>query len=126
MNDYGSSPRKKNSAVFDLQSTNVTIDAFLTTLSIQYPEAIGGVDAQQSSVKGTVVAFDTIAARDRACTVGITSENFSLFGTATLSAESSVYKVSLDKLPILQPSEFSPLLQEIFSQYGKVFRKGEF
>ena len=37
---------RKNSAVFDLQSTNVTIDAFLAALSIQYPEAIGGVDTQ--------------------------------------------------------------------------------
>jgi hypothetical protein len=94
------------------------------TLSIQYPEAIGGVDTQQGSVKGTVVAFDTITTRDRACTVGITLENFTLFGTATLSAESSVYKVSLDKLPILRPSELSSLLQEIFSQYGKVLHVG--
>ncbi|KAG1546734.1 hypothetical protein G6F49_010410 [Rhizopus delemar] len=51
-------------------------------------------------------------------------ENFTLFGTATLSAESSVYRVSLDKLPILRPSELSPLLQEVFSQYGKVLHVG--
>ncbi|KAG1365980.1 hypothetical protein G6F61_013422 [Rhizopus arrhizus] len=106
---------EKNSAVFDLQSTNVTIDAFLITLSSQYPEAIGGVDTQQGSVKRAVVAFDIIATRDRACTVGITLENFTLFGTATFSAESSVYRISLDKLPILRPSELSPLLQEVFS-----------
>jgi hypothetical protein len=37
---------EKNSAVFDQQSTNITIDAFLVALSIQYPEAIGGVDTQ--------------------------------------------------------------------------------
>ena len=47
---------RKNSAVFGLQSANVKIDAFLAALSIQYPEAIGGVDTQQISVKGTVVA----------------------------------------------------------------------
>ncbi|KAG1049594.1 hypothetical protein G6F43_008089 [Rhizopus delemar] len=115
---------EKNSAVFDLQSTTVTIDTFLAALSVQYPEAIGGVDTEQGSVRGTVVAFDTIAARDRACTVGVTMENFTLFGTATLSTESSVYRVSLDKLPILRPSELSPLLQEVFSQYGKVLHVG--
>ncbi|KAG1443441.1 hypothetical protein G6F55_012666 [Rhizopus delemar] len=63
---------EKNSAVFDLQSTTVTIDTFLAALSVQYTEAIGGVDTQQGSVRGTVVAFDTITARDRACTVGVT------------------------------------------------------
>ena len=51
MNDYGSSPQKKNSAVFDLQSTNVTIDAFLAALSTQYPEAIRGVDTQQGAAR---------------------------------------------------------------------------
>jgi hypothetical protein len=70
---------RKNSAVFDLQSTNVTINAFLIALSVQYPKAIEDVGTQQHSVKETVVAFDTIAARDRACTVGITLENFTLF-----------------------------------------------
>ncbi|KAG0749358.1 hypothetical protein G6F57_004723 [Rhizopus arrhizus] len=116
--------QKRNEQLWFQSPTNVTIDAFLTALSIQYPEAIGGVDTQQGSVKGTVVAFDTIAARDRTCTVGVTLENFTLFGTATLSAESSVYKVSLGKLPILRPSKVSSLLQEIFSQYAKALHVG--
>ncbi|KAG1128777.1 hypothetical protein G6F42_005665 [Rhizopus arrhizus] len=115
---------EKNSAVFGLQSAKVTIDAFLAALSIQYPEAIGDVDTQQGSVRGNVVAFDTIAARDRACTIGITLGNFTLFRTATLSVECSIYRVSLDKLPILRPGELCPLPQEVFSQCGKVLHVG--
>ncbi|KAG1626779.1 hypothetical protein G6F44_012348 [Rhizopus delemar] len=115
---------EKNSAVFDIQSLNLSIEVFLQSLSSQYPEAIGGVDTYQGSVRGTVVAFDTEEARDKACSVGIQINSHTIHGTPTLSAESSVYRVALDKLPILRPSELSPLLQEAFKKYGKVLHVG--
>ena len=115
---------EKNSAVFDIQSSNLSIEVFLESLSPQYPEAIGGVDTQQGSVRGTIVAFDSEEARDKACSVGIQINSHTIHGTPTLSTESSVYRVALDKLPILRPSELSPLLQEAFKKYGKVLHVG--
>lgn len=47
-----------------------------------------------------------------------------IIGTPTLSSDSSVFRISLDKLPILRPSDLSPLLQEVFKQYGKVLHVG--
>ncbi|KAG1048846.1 hypothetical protein G6F43_008792 [Rhizopus delemar] len=115
---------EKNSAVFDIQSLNLSIEVFLQSLSSQYSEAIGGVDTYQGSVRGTVVAFDSEEARGKACSVGIQISSHTIHGTPTLSAESSVYRVALDKLPILRPSELSPLLQEAFKKYGKVLHVG--
>ncbi|KAG1033807.1 hypothetical protein G6F25_010189 [Rhizopus arrhizus] len=111
-------------AVFDIQSLNLSIEVFLESLSSQYTEAIGGVDTQQGSIRETIVAFDSEEARDKACSVGIQINSHTIHGTPTLSTESSVYRVALDKLPILRPSELSPLLQEAFKKYGKVLHVG--
>ncbi|KAG1452490.1 hypothetical protein G6F56_007807 [Rhizopus delemar] len=115
---------EKNSAAFDIQSVNLAVDVFLESLSSQYPEAIGGVDTQQGAVRGTVVAFDSQEARDKACSIGIQVKSMTIIGTPTLSSDSSVFRISLDKLPILRPSDLSPLLQEVFKQYGKVLHVG--
>ncbi|KAG1168959.1 hypothetical protein G6F36_012158 [Rhizopus arrhizus] len=115
---------EKNSAVFDIQSLNLSIEVFLQSLSSQYPKAIGGVDTYQGSVRGTVIAFNSEEARDKACSVGIQINSHTIHDTPTLSAESSVYRVALDKLPILRPFELSPLLQEAFKKYGKALHVG--
>lgn len=65
-----------------------------------------------------------IMARDRAFSIRIDIDSFTLIGTSTLSAESSIYRVSLDVLPILRPSELSPMMQKGFNQYGKVLHIG--
>ncbi|KAG1057614.1 hypothetical protein G6F43_000564 [Rhizopus delemar] len=115
---------EKNSAVFDIQSLNLSIEVFLQSLSSQYPKSIGGVDTYQGSVRGTVIAFNSEEARDKACSVGIQVNSHTIHGTPTLSAESSVYRVASDKLPILRPFELSPLLQEAFKKYGKALHVG--
>ncbi|KAG1135919.1 hypothetical protein G6F37_013004 [Rhizopus arrhizus] len=102
----------------------MSIEVFLESLSFQYPEVLGGVDTQQGSVRGAIVAFDSEEARDKACSVGTQINSHTIHGTPTLSTESSVYRVALDKLPILRPSEFSPSLQEAFKKYGKVLHVG--
>jgi hypothetical protein len=91
---------EKNSAVFDLQSTTVTPSAFFAALSAQYPDAIGAVPVQQGSVSGTVIAFDSLEARTRACSIRIKVDSFTIIGTPTLDANSTVYRLSLDKLPL--------------------------
>ncbi|KAG0974863.1 hypothetical protein G6F29_011929 [Rhizopus arrhizus] len=111
-------------AVFDLQSTTVTPSAFFAALSAQYPDAIGAVPVQQGSVNGTVIAFDSLEARTRACSIGIKVDSFTIIGTPTLDANSTVYRLSLDKLPLLRPTELTPLLTSELGRYGKVLHVG--
>ncbi|KAG1137114.1 hypothetical protein G6F38_011552 [Rhizopus arrhizus] len=115
---------EKNNAVFDLQSTTVTPSAFFAALSAQYPDAIGAVPVQQGSVNGTVIAFDSLEARTRACSIGIKVHSFTIIGTPTLDATSTVYRLSLDKLPLLRPTELTPLLASELGRYGKVLHVG--
>ena len=71
-----------------------------------------------------MIAFDSAEDRTQACTVGVVVDPFTIHGTPTLSAESTVYRLSLDKLPLLRQTDLTPLLKETLSQYGKVLHVG--
>ncbi|KAG0923359.1 hypothetical protein G6F57_018435 [Rhizopus arrhizus] len=91
-----------NSAVFDLQDLPVTPARFYAALAEQYPSAIGATPVRQGTTNATVIAFDSAEDRTQACTVGVVVDPFTIHGTPTLSAESTVYRLSLDKLPLLR------------------------
>lgn len=65
-----------------------------------------------------------VMARDRACSIRVEVASFTLIGTSILLAESSVYRVPLDVLIILRPSELIPMTQEVFNQYDKALHIG--
>ncbi|KAG0734745.1 hypothetical protein G6F57_015703 [Rhizopus arrhizus] len=115
---------EKNSAIFDLEATTVSPAKFYAALSAQYPDAIGVVPVQQGSVHGTVIAFDSVEARTKACSIGVVVDGFTIIGTPTLPASSSVYRLSLDKLPIRRPNELAPLLTKVLKAYGHVLHVG--
>ena len=115
---------EKNSAIFDLEATTVSPAKFYAALSAQYPDAIGVVPVQQGSVHVTVIAFDSVEARTKACSIGVVVDGFTIIGTPTLPASSSVYPLSLDKLPIRRPNELAPLLTKVLKAYGHVLHVG--
>ncbi|KAG1411345.1 hypothetical protein G6F58_008601 [Rhizopus delemar] len=115
---------EKNSAIFDLEATTVSPVKFYAALSAQYPDVIGAVPVQQRSVHGTVIAFDSVEARTKACSIDVVVEGFTIIGTPTLPASSSVYPLSLDKLPIRRPNELAPLLTKVLKAYGHVLHVG--
>jgi hypothetical protein len=51
-------------------------------------------------------------------------ENITVIGTPTLSTNSSIYQISLERLAILHPGELTLLLHQMLSQYGKVLHIG--
>ncbi|KAG1391548.1 hypothetical protein G6F60_012511 [Rhizopus arrhizus] len=97
----------------------VTPALFYAALAEQYPSAIGTTPVRQGTTNATVIAFDSAEDRTQACIVGVVVDPFTIHGTPTLSAESTVYRLSLDKLPLLRQTDLTPLLKETLSQYGK-------
>ncbi|CEG80882.1 hypothetical protein RMATCC62417_15148 [Rhizopus microsporus] len=96
----------------------------LQTLSAQYPDAISAVPVQQGSVHGTVIAFDSVEAHTKACSIGIVVDGFTIIGTPTLPVSNSIYLVSLDKFPIRRPNELAPLLTSVLNAYDHVLHVG--
>ncbi|KAG1135020.1 hypothetical protein G6F37_013503 [Rhizopus arrhizus] len=109
-----------NSAVFDVKQLPIVPATFYRALADQYPAAIGAVPVRQGTTNGVVIAFDSADDRTKACTVGVQVGAFTVIGTPTLSPESSVYRVSLEKLPLLRQDDLTPLLRTALSQYGRV------
>ncbi|KAG1145285.1 hypothetical protein G6F37_012171 [Rhizopus arrhizus] len=113
-----------NSAVFDLAQMPITPASFFTALAAQYPDAIGAVPVRQGTTNGTVIAFDTEESRTKACTIGITIDRFTVIGTPTLKPESTIIRVSLEKLPLLRPQALTPMITSSLSKYGRVLDVG--
>lgn len=111
---------KINGAVFDLLESPVTPAKFYEALSLQYPAAIGATVVHQGTINGTIIAFDSSEARTKACTIWVKVGSFTFIGTPTLSVESTVYRVSLDKLPLLWPATLTPLTTDTLSRYGSI------
>lgn len=110
----------KNSTIFGLEVTTVSPAKFYATLSVHYPDTIGAVPAQQGSVHGTAITFGSVEARIKACSIGIVVDGFTIIGTLTLPAPSSVYRLSLYKLSIQHPNELTLLLTDVLNVYGHV------
>ncbi|KAG1396917.1 hypothetical protein G6F58_011621 [Rhizopus delemar] len=113
-----------NSAVFDLAQMPITPASFFTALAAQYTDAIGAVPVRQGTTNGTVIAFDTEESRTKACTIGITIDRFTVIGTPTLKPESTIIRVSLEKLPLLRPQALTPMITSSLSKYGRVLDVG--
>ncbi|EIE88286.1 hypothetical protein G6F46_012437 [Rhizopus delemar] len=93
---------------------------FLKALSAQFPTAIGVVPVKQGNHHGAIVAFDTVEAQTKACSIGVQVGSLTIIGTQTLSSDNSTYRISLDRLPILRPEELTPLVRQMLEPYGKV------
>ncbi|KAG1446689.1 hypothetical protein G6F56_009492 [Rhizopus delemar] len=95
--------------------------AFLQALSEQFPDAIGVVPVNPGAHHGAVVAFGSVEAQTKACSTGVQVNNITIIGTPTLSTNSSVFRISLERLPILRPDELTPLLRKTLSHcfFGK-------
>ncbi|KAG1135463.1 hypothetical protein G6F37_012831 [Rhizopus arrhizus] len=115
---------EKNSAVFDLKAMNISAPAFYQALSFQFPEAIGATPVQQNSMNGTIIAFDSAEAQTKACTIGVKVNSFTVYGTPTLKADSIVYRVALDKLPLLRADDLMPMLEQAMEKFGVVLHVG--
>ena len=109
-----------NSAVFDLKQLSVLPTDFYEALANQYPSAIGAVPVCQGAINGVIIAFDSAESRTAACSVGIAVGGFTVIGTPTLPPTGSIYRVSLEKLPLMRPDSLIPLLTEALSRYGTV------
>ncbi|KAG1080412.1 hypothetical protein G6F42_023364 [Rhizopus arrhizus] len=115
---------EKNSAVFDLKAMNISAPAFYQALSLQFPEAIGATPVQQNTMNVTIIAFDSAEAQTKACTVGVKVNSFTVYGTPTLKADSTVYRVALDKLPLLRADDLMPMLKQAMEKFGVVLHVG--
>ncbi|KAG1058682.1 hypothetical protein G6F42_028578 [Rhizopus arrhizus] len=113
-----------NSAVFDLKQLSVLPADFHETLANQYPSATEAVPVRQGAINGVIIAFDSAESRTAACSVGIAVGGFTVIGTPTLPPTSSIYRVSLEKLPLMRPDSLTPILTEAVSRYGTVLHVG--
>ncbi|KAG1414627.1 hypothetical protein G6F58_006860 [Rhizopus delemar] len=93
-------------------------------LAAQFPTTIGVVPVKQGNHHGAIVAFDTIEAQTKACSIGVQVGSLTVIGTQTLSSDNSIYRISLDRLPILRPEELTPLVRQILESYGKDLHVG--
>jgi hypothetical protein len=109
-----------NSTVFDLKQLSVLPADFYEALANQYPSAIGAVPVRQGAINGVIIAFDSAESRSVGISVGV----FTVIGTPTLPLTSSIYRVSLEKLPLMRPDSLNPLLTEALSRYGIVLHVG--
>lgn len=73
---------------------------------------------RQGAINGVIIAFDSAESRTTACSVGIAVRGFTVIGTPTLPPTSSIYQVSLEKLPLMRSDSLTPLLTEALSRYG--------
>ncbi|KAG0786021.1 hypothetical protein G6F21_008879 [Rhizopus arrhizus] len=87
---------EKNNVAFEMPKA-VLPATFFKALAAQFPTAIGVVPVKQGDHHGAIVAFDI-----------------------TLSSDNSIYRISLDRLPILRPEELTPLVRQMLEPYGKV------
>ena len=112
---------EKNSVVFDLRRHALLGTTFLDALHVQYPEAIG-VDSKRGEQNGiAIVAFDSVAARVKACTIGVTiDDSLTIIANETVEADSNVVRLQLEGLPLLRATELAPLVTRALSPYGKV------
>ncbi|ORE04479.1 hypothetical protein BCV72DRAFT_257278 [Rhizopus microsporus var. microsporus] len=113
-----------NSAAFDLKQLSVLPADFYEALVNQYPSAIEAVPVRQEAINGVIIAFDSAESRITACNIGIAVGSFTVIGTPTLLPTSSIYQVSLEKLPLMRSDSLTPLLTETFSRYGTVLHAG--
>lgn len=91
-----------DSAVFDLKQPPVLPTDFYEALANQYFSTIETVPVRQGAINGVIIAFDSAESRTAACSIGITIGSFSVVGTLTLPPTSSIYRVSLEKLPLMR------------------------
>ncbi|KAG1220642.1 hypothetical protein G6F35_006562 [Rhizopus arrhizus] len=110
---------EKNSVAFEMPKA-VLPATFLKALAAQFPTAIGVVPVKQGDHHGAIVAFDTVEAQTKACSIGVQVGSLTIIGTQTLSSDNSIYRISLDRLPILRPEELTPLVRQMLEPYGKV------
>ncbi|EIE76687.1 hypothetical protein RO3G_01391 [Rhizopus delemar RA 99-880] len=97
---------------------------FLKALAAHFPTAIGVVPVKQGDHHGAIVTFDTVEAQAKAYSIGIQVGSLTIIGTQTLSSDNSIYRISLDRLPILRPEKLTPLLRQMLESYGKVLHVG--
>ncbi|KAG1139979.1 hypothetical protein G6F37_009445 [Rhizopus arrhizus] len=102
----------------------ILLATFLKALAAQFPTAIGVVPVKQGDHHGAIVAFDTIKAQTKACSIVVQVRSLNVIGTQTLSRGNSIYRISLDRLPILRPEELTPLVRQILEPYGKDLHVG--
>ncbi|KAG1315005.1 hypothetical protein G6F64_001021 [Rhizopus arrhizus] len=114
---------EKNSVAFEMPKA-VLPATFLKALAAQFPTAIGVVPVKQGDHHGAIVAFDTVEAQTKACSIGVQVGSLTIIGTQTLSSDNSIYRISLDRLPILRPEELTPLVRQMLEPYGKVLHVG--
>ncbi|KAG1150928.1 hypothetical protein G6F37_000089 [Rhizopus arrhizus] len=77
---------------------------------------------------GAIVAFGTVEAQTKACSIGVRVGSLTFIDTQTLSSDNCIYRISLDRLPILRPEELTPLVRQMLEPYDKVlhtlYRRG--
>jgi hypothetical protein len=114
---------EKNSVAFEMPKA-VLPATFLKALAAQFPTAIGVVPVKQGDHHGVIVAFDTVEAQTKVCSIGVQVGSLTIIGTQALSSDNSIYRISLDFLPILRPEELTPLVRQMLEPYGKVLHVG--
>ncbi|KAG1141989.1 hypothetical protein G6F37_007533 [Rhizopus arrhizus] len=114
---------EKNSVAFEMPKA-VLPASFLKALAAQFPTAIGVVPVKQEDHHGAIVAFGTVEVQTKACSIGVQVGSLTIIGTQTLSSDNSIYRISLDCLPILRPEELTPLVRQMLEPYGKVLYVG--
>ncbi|KAI9274405.1 hypothetical protein BDA99DRAFT_427309, partial [Phascolomyces articulosus] len=75
---------------------------------------------------GTIVAFDDAASCTQACTIGVSFNNKTVFGTSTLNAENEVYRVKFEQLLLIHQDRLTPPLQNTLAIYDIVLHIGLF
>ncbi|KAI8139336.1 hypothetical protein BJV82DRAFT_493518, partial [Fennellomyces sp. T-0311] len=111
---------EKNSVVFDLCRHSFLGTTFLDALTEQYLDAIG-VDHKPGEQNGiAIVAFDSIEARVKACTIGVTVDRLTVLTNPTVDVDSQVYGLQLAGLPLLRTKELAPLVTRALAPYGEV------
>ncbi|KAG0739955.1 hypothetical protein G6F23_008598 [Rhizopus arrhizus] len=110
---------EKNSVAFEMPKA-VLPATFLKALAAQFSTAISVVPVKQGDHHGVIVAFDTVEAQTKACSIDVQIGSLTIIGTQTLSSDNSIYRISLHCLPILRPEELTPLVRQMLEPYGKV------
>ncbi|KAG0789803.1 hypothetical protein G6F26_007930 [Rhizopus arrhizus] len=114
---------EKNSVAFEMPKA-VLPTTFLKALAAQFSTAISVVPVKQEDHHGVIVAFDTVEAQTKACSIDVQVGSLTIIGTQTLSSDNSIYRISLHCLPILRPEELTPLVRQMLEPYGKVLHIG--
>jgi hypothetical protein len=69
---------------------------------------------------GAIVAFGPVESQTKTYSIGVQVGSLTIIDTQTLSSDNCIYRISLDRLPILRPEELIPLVRQMFEPYGKV------